>query len=123
MENKNVQMKTQKAFAPVKFLFWISALSKLQCEKYKRNEVENLSSAQYGHCADICDTVLFTSDEYAKCAGYSDKFQNTGPPEAKLNNSLLYIHMTYLPPFDMQIYQILGLHFGSNRYKEESDEA
>lgn len=53
--------------------------------------------------------LFFISDEYAKCAGYSDKFQNTGPPEAKLYNSLLYIHMTYLPIFDMQIYQVTCL--------------
>jgi len=29
-------------------------------KKQKRNEVGNLSSAQYGYCAEICDTVLFT---------------------------------------------------------------
>ena len=29
-------------------------------KKQKRNEVGNPSSAQYGYCAEICDTVLFT---------------------------------------------------------------
>lgn len=57
--------------------------------------------------------LFFISDEYAKCAGYSDKFQTAGPPEAKLDNSLLYIHMTYLPPFDMQMSQVTRYFFYS----------